>query len=102
MESATRTARNAMLFFVTLCLCATGSLRAAELSTAFPKEPPPLEWAPRLGLPFGDHAVFQQNMPVPVWGWTLAVRYAYTQFPVGCNLYNRNGLPASPFSTCGY
>jgi sialate O-acetylesterase len=32
----------------------------------------------------------------------IAVRYAYTQHPVGCNLYNRDGLPASPFSTSGY
>lgn len=72
MKSITRTVCNATLFFVTLWLCATGSLDAAELSTAFPKEPPPLELAPRPGRPFGDHAVFQQNMPVPVWGWTLA------------------------------
>lgn len=32
----------------------------------------------------------------------VAVRYAYTQFPAGCNLYNKDGLPAAPFSTCGY
>lgn len=32
----------------------------------------------------------------------VAVRYAYTAFPAGCNLYNKDGLPASPFSTCGY
>ena len=32
----------------------------------------------------------------------VAVRYAYTQHPVGCNLYSKDGLPASPFSTCGY
>ena len=32
----------------------------------------------------------------------LAVRYAYTVNPAGCNLYNKDGLPASPFSTCGY
>jgi len=30
------------------------------------------------------------------------VRYAYTQYPTGSNLYNREGLPASPFSTSGY
>jgi sialate O-acetylesterase len=30
------------------------------------------------------------------------VRYAYTQHPVGCNLYNKEGLPASPFSTSGF
>lgn len=32
----------------------------------------------------------------------VAVRYAYTQYPLGCNLYNKDGLPASPFTTCGY
>lgn len=32
----------------------------------------------------------------------VAVRYAYTQYPVGCNLYNKDGLPASPFSSNGY
>jgi len=32
----------------------------------------------------------------------IAVRYAYTQFPVGFNLYNKDGLPASPFTTSGY
>ena len=31
-----------------------------------------------------------------------AVRYAYTQNPEGFNLYNKDGLPASPFSSCGY
>jgi len=28
-----------------------------------------------------------------------AVRYAYTSDPAGVNLYNRDGLPASPFRT---
>ncbi len=32
----------------------------------------------------------------------VAVRYAYTSYPAGCNLYNKAGLPASPFTTCGY
>ena len=32
----------------------------------------------------------------------VAVRYAYTNFPAGFNLYNKDGLPASPFSSCGY
>jgi sialate O-acetylesterase len=32
----------------------------------------------------------------------IAVRYAYTQYPTGSNLYNKDGLPASPFSTSGY
>ena len=29
----------------------------------------------------------------------VAVRYAYTMNPAGCNLYNKAGLPASPFRT---
>jgi sialate O-acetylesterase len=32
----------------------------------------------------------------------VAVRFAYTNQPVGFNLYNKDGLPASPFTTCGY
>ena len=34
------------------------------------------------------------DVPNPV-----AVRYAFTMNPVGANLYNRDGLPASPFRT---
>ena len=57
--------------FLVLCLSMTASLLGAELSTNFPKPQPPLELAPRMGRPFGDNAVFQQNLPIPVWGWTL-------------------------------
>jgi len=32
----------------------------------------------------------------------VAVRYAYTIHPTGPLLYNKEGLPASPFTTCGY
>jgi hypothetical protein len=41
-----------------------------------------------------SHLAFFQNL--------VGVRYAYTQFPTGSNLYNKIGLPASPFSTNGY
>ena len=34
------------------------------------------------------------DVPAPV-----AVRYAYSSNPTGVNLYNRDGLPASPFRT---
>jgi sialate O-acetylesterase len=27
------------------------------------------------------------------------VRYAWDDYPLGCNLYNRAGLPAAPFRT---
>jgi sialate O-acetylesterase len=30
---------------------------------------------------------------------TVAARYAYSVNPAGCNLYNKEGLPASPFRT---
>jgi sialate O-acetylesterase len=41
----------------------------------------------------GDTVVVSSpHVPQPV-----AVRYAYAMNPEGCNLYNRDGLPASPF-----
>lgn len=38
--------------------------------------------------------VSSPEVPRPV-----AVRYAYSMNPQGCNLYNIEGLPASPFRT---
>lgn len=38
--------------------------------------------------------VSSPSVPNPV-----AVRYAYAKNPDGCNLYNKEGLPASPFKT---
>jgi len=38
--------------------------------------------------------VSSPEVPQPV-----AVRYAYTMNPEGCNLYNQEGLPAAPFRT---
>ena len=38
--------------------------------------------------------VSSPQVPLPV-----AVRYAFLQNPEGCNLYNKDGLPASPFRT---
>jgi len=69
----TRFHPNYRLIFLALGLWsgAAGWLHAAELASNFPKDPPPLTLEARLGRPFGDHAVFQQQMPVPVWGWTL-------------------------------
>jgi len=67
---------------------------------------------------FGSHMVMQRDLKAPVWGWAnavidgqtvvvsspevpkpVAVRYAYRTNPEGCNLYNNEGLPASPFRT---
>lgn len=43
----------------------------------------------------GDEVVvWSEQVPEPV-----AVRYAWADNPSGCNLYNRAGLPASPFRT---
>jgi sialate O-acetylesterase len=43
----------------------------------------------------GDTVVVSSpQVPEPV-----AVRYAFSCWPEGANLYNRNGLPASPFRT---
>ena len=65
-------ALTATLGFLALGLSIILPLPAAELATNFPKPPIPLELAPRMGRPFNDNAVFQQQMTIPVWGWTLA------------------------------
>ena len=71
MKTLYRTALKATLYSLVLALITGGPLLAAELSSEFPKDPPPLELPPRMGRPFNNNAVFQQNIPVPVWGWTL-------------------------------
>ena len=43
-----------------------------------------------------DDAVLVSCPAVPV---PVAVRYAFSHNPQGCNLYNTEGLPASPFRT---
>jgi sialate O-acetylesterase len=71
MNSRSHFSLTATFGAIVLCLSATGPLVAAELATDFPKPPVPLELAPRMGRPFNDNAVFQQQVPIPVWGWTL-------------------------------
>jgi sialate O-acetylesterase len=52
-------------------------------------------WVPAVAVIDGaDILVSSPEVPNPV-----AVRYAYCQDPPGCNLYNKEGLPASPFRT---
>jgi len=45
----------------------------------------------------GELVVSCKDVKTPV-----AVRYAYTSQPAGSLLYNKDGLPAAPFSSCGY
>jgi len=55
-------------------------------------------WHEAVGTIAGsDLIVSCQDVKRPV-----AARYAYTTHPTGSLLYNKDGLPASPFSTCGY
>ena len=51
------------------------------------------EWSP------AEAAIAGKTVVVKVKGAErpTAVRYAFQISPVGCNLYNREGLPASPF-----
>ncbi len=52
-------------------------------------------WAEAVIEPTGDSVlVSTPDVPAPV-----AVRYAFAANPEGCNLYNKEGLPASPFRT---
>jgi sialate O-acetylesterase len=71
MNSRSYSALTAVFGLLALCLSATIPLSAAELATDFPKPPIPPELVPRMGRPFNDNAVFQQQTPIPVWGWTL-------------------------------
>jgi len=53
------------------------------------------KWMPATAVIEGnDVVVCAPEVPNPV-----AVRYAYCQDPVGCNLFNKDNLPASPFRT---
>ncbi len=53
------------------------------------------KWVWATAVIAGDTVVCTHpDVPNPV-----AIRYAFTMNPVGANLYNRDGLPASPFHT---
>ena len=51
------------------------------------------QWAEAV-IEGGEVVVSSPAVPAPV-----AVRYAFDSNPEGCNLYNREGFPASPFRT---
>ena len=53
------------------------------------------DWHPAKATIVGDSIV----VACPEGFSPIAVRYAYAVTPEDCNLYNRDGLPASPFCT---
>jgi len=53
------------------------------------------KWVPAKAKIDGDTVVVWSNAVAEL----AAVRYAWLNDPIGCNLYNREGLPASPFRT---
>jgi len=69
----------------------------------------------RLPKLISDGMVLQRDENIRIWGWVsdnekiivrsdkvirpVAVRYAWANNPEGANLYNKEGLPASPFRT---
>ncbi len=52
-----------------------------------------IETKEQSGLAEDTVVCFHEKVPHPV-----AVRYAWMHNPYGCNLYNKEGLPASPFN----
>jgi sialate O-acetylesterase len=52
------------------------------------------------------NAKIQKNNKIVVWSdkvdEPVAVRYGWRRCPIGCNLFNTAGLPASPFRTDNY
>jgi len=57
----------------------------------------------RLPQLISDGMVLQRNTELEIWGDkipnSVAVRYAWADTSAGVNLYNKGGLPASPFRT---
>ncbi|HQQ86282.1 MAG TPA: hypothetical protein PKV46_10265 [Candidatus Marinimicrobia bacterium] len=57
----------------------------------------------RLPQLLSDEMVLQRDTELEIWGDKIpnpvAVRYAWADNPAGANLYNKGGLPASPFRT---
>ena len=72
-----------------------GKLKQFAIAAADPAAPKGLKWFWADAIIDGESVVVSsQEVQKPV-----AVHYAYCRNPEGCNLYNKDGLPASPFRT---
>jgi len=72
-----------------------GKLKQFAIAAADPVAPNGLKWFWADAIIDGESVVVSsQEVQKPV-----AVHYAYCRNPEGCNLYNKDGLPASPFRT---
>ncbi len=72
-----------------------GKLKQFAIAAADPASPKGLKWFwAEAVIDGGSVVVSSPEVPQPV-----AVHYAYSRNPEGCNLYNKDGLPASPFRT---
>ncbi len=65
-----KTFRSFSLLLISLFALAGLSQAAPKKSAAAEEEPAAPPPAIELGAPFGDHGIFQQGKPVPVWGWS--------------------------------
>lgn len=72
-----------------------GKLKQFAIAAADPASPGGLKWVWAEAVIDGNSVVVSSpEVPNPV-----AVHYADSRNPEGCNLYNKDGLPASPFRT---
>jgi sialate O-acetylesterase len=72
-----------------------GKLKQFAIATADPASPGCLKWVWAEAVIGGSTVVVSSSeVPKPVAG-----HYADSRHPQGCNLYNKDGLPASPFRT---
>ena len=72
-----------------------GKLKQFAIALSDPAAPKGLKWSWAEAVIDGDTVV----VSCPEVQQPVAVHYAYSSNPEGCNLYNKDGLPASPFRT---
>ena len=72
-----------------------GKLKQFALASSDPAAPKGLKWFWAEALIDGETVVISSSSVAN----PVAVHYAYSRNPEGCNLYNKDGLPASPFRT---